>query len=435
VAGALSSILLGAPAPHPSLLLVSIDGLHPRYLLEADRLGLKIPNLRALLKQGAHARSVRGVMPTVTYPSHTTLVTGVSPARHAIPANVVFDPERRNLDGWYWYSEDIHAPTLWEAAANAGYKIGSVNWPVTVGAPSIQYNIPEFWRAKTAEDQKLMRVVSSPGLMAALEPAAGLYSVLADAEADRARTRYALALITQKHVGFVAIHLAAVDHEQHESTPFTAPVFAALEANDEMLGQLIAAMRRLDPRAVVAVVADHGLARVHRQLNLNVAFAQAGLLTVTGARVTAWQAAPWPNGGSAPVIVRHPAARERTHQLLLRLAANPENGIARVLDRPAIAALGGTPLADFWVDMQPGYAVGSAVTGPLVESTGPRGVHGYAPDRDEMRCSFVIAGPGIQPGLDLGDIDLRHIAPTLSGVLGIPFPGAELPALPLSSAR
>ena len=64
-----------------ALLLISIDGLRPDYVLEADKHGLKIPNLRALVREGASATSVRGVLPTATYPSHTTIITGVAPAQ------------------------------------------------------------------------------------------------------------------------------------------------------------------------------------------------------------------------------------------------------------------------------------------------------------------------------------------------------------------
>ena len=63
----------------PAVLLISIDGMHPDNVLEADRHGLKVPTLRRLLREGAHATAVRGVLPTVTYPSHTTMLTGQTP--------------------------------------------------------------------------------------------------------------------------------------------------------------------------------------------------------------------------------------------------------------------------------------------------------------------------------------------------------------------
>src|SRR5882672_5830232 len=142
-----------APAP-PPLVVISIDGLHPSYVLEADRFGLRVPSLRRLLREAAPASAVTGVMPTVTYPSHTTLVTGVSPARHAIATNNPFDPLGRNEGGWYWYAEDIQVETLWDVATRAGLVTSAVDWPVTVGA-RLTWNIPQIWRASTPDDGKL----------------------------------------------------------------------------------------------------------------------------------------------------------------------------------------------------------------------------------------------------------------------------------------
>src|SRR5713226_10343079 len=63
----------------PILVMISIDGLRPDYITAADAHGAKVPNLRRFLKEGTYAEGVVGVVPTVTYPSHTTLVTGVWP--------------------------------------------------------------------------------------------------------------------------------------------------------------------------------------------------------------------------------------------------------------------------------------------------------------------------------------------------------------------
>src|SRR5579884_3043195 len=74
------------PAPgqtRPAVLLISIDSLMPDYVLQADRYGLHIPNLRRVAEEGTYAAGVKGVVPTVTYPSHTTILSGVSPAKHA----------------------------------------------------------------------------------------------------------------------------------------------------------------------------------------------------------------------------------------------------------------------------------------------------------------------------------------------------------------
>ena len=120
------------------------------------------------------ATGVVGVLPTVTFPSHTTLVTGASPAEHGMLANTPFDPLNANRDGWYWYAEDVRVPTLWSAAAARELTTASVNWSVTVANRDIDYLIPEFWRAVNDEDVKLLRALSRPeGLLERLEAKLG----------------------------------------------------------------------------------------------------------------------------------------------------------------------------------------------------------------------------------------------------------------------
>lgn len=83
------------------VILISIDGLMPSACTD-PALAPYTPNLRALARDGVWADGVVGVLPTVTYPSHTTLITGVEPARHGIYDNQIFDPEGRSNGEWSW---------------------------------------------------------------------------------------------------------------------------------------------------------------------------------------------------------------------------------------------------------------------------------------------------------------------------------------------
>src|SRR5471030_164292 len=87
------------PALAAPLLMISIDGLRARDVLDAPARGLKLPNLRAMMTDGTYAEGVRDMLPSVTYPNHTTLITGVAPAIHGIAANLAFDPEQKNSEG------------------------------------------------------------------------------------------------------------------------------------------------------------------------------------------------------------------------------------------------------------------------------------------------------------------------------------------------
>src|ERR1700754_2858142 len=194
----------------PMVVLLSIDGLKPDYVIEADKHGLKIPFLRKLLAAGAHASGVQGVLPTVTYPSHTTMLTGVAPARHGIFYNTTFDPLHKNYDGWYWYAEDIRVPTLWDAATKAGLVTASIDWPVNVSAP-VTYNIAQVWRASTPDDRKLIRALSTPGLVAEIERAIGPFAEGNDytTEGDRRRAAFIAWLLEHKKPQFLTWYVGA----------------------------------------------------------------------------------------------------------------------------------------------------------------------------------------------------------------------------------
>jgi predicted AlkP superfamily pyrophosphatase or phosphodiesterase len=403
--------LLALPLSAQTLVVISIDGMRPDYVLKADEHGLKIPHLRRIMNAGAYATGVRGVLPTVTYPSHTTILTGVYPAKHHIYSNVVFDPLNLNMAGWMWYSEDIAVPTLWDAASKAGMVTGSVSWPVSVGAKGVRYNIPEYWRASKfpGEDLKLMRVVSTPGLMAEIEKDAGPYVTdLDDAKnGDRQRTRYAAWIIRNKHAQLTTVHLASLDHLEHGFGPFSPEANATLEEIDAEVGELEAAA----PGATICVLSDHGFTRTDHSFNIMGAMKEAGLLGIANPDIEA---------GSAAIIVKDPKDNAKVEAFLRHLAADPKNGIAQILDAKQIAKFGGRPDAAFWIDMQSNFSV---VANDHPAKVG--GTHGYAPSNDQLLASFFIAGPKIKPQ-NLGEIDMRSIAATLAKVLGVPFTTADL---------
>ena len=414
------------PVQSPLLLMVSIDGLRPDHVTAADRRGSKIPNLRRFLSEGAFADGVEGVIPTVTYPSHTTLITGVWPARHGILANTVFDPLRENQGGWYWYAEDIRVPTLWEAASRAGLSTASVQWPVSVGA-RVTWNIPEFWRAGTPDDAKLLRAVSTPGLIAELEPEIGPYPRALTVESDEQRARYAVRILEKKRPNLLTLHLISLDHTEHTTGPFSAESLAALERLDAVVGTLRAAADTAAPgRAYVAIVSDHGFGATTMQLNLNAELRRVGLITVGAqSKVTDWKAMAWTAGGCIAVMLKDDAdsaTRGEVRAILDRLAADPAHGIDRVLDGSTARNRGGFPGATFVVGLRTDWSAGSSVNGTLVSKAAVAGNHGQFPDLPDLRASFFLIGPNVPAGRSLGLIDMRDIATTLARRLNLSLP-------------
>ncbi|WP_303783187.1 alkaline phosphatase family protein [Sandarakinorhabdus limnophila] len=426
---ALTVVLFALPAAAaPPVLMIAIDGLRPQEWQRRDN-GLDLPNLRGLAAGGTSA-AVTGVLPTVTYPSHTTLITGTAPRQHGIGNNLTFDPLRGNADGWYWYASDIKAETLWQAAAHAGRTVVNVHWPVSVGVPGLTANLPQIWRTGMADDDKLMAALSTPGLPLA---EAGPYPTGKDESiaGDQGRTAQAIALLRRVKPDFATVYLTGFDHEQHEAGPDSPAARAVLVRIDAAVGQLVAAARAINPQTTVVVVSDHGFAPTARTTNLFVPFINAGLIRLNGSAIASWDAIPWMAGGSAAVRLARPddaALKAKVAAVLAEVAADPAAGIDRVMDAAAIAAAGGSADAAFWVNCQPGWLMGGKLDGIQGEATTTKGMHGYFPDVPEMRASLIANGPGISAGRDLGVIDMRAIAPAVAARLGVTLKDAEKPA-------
>ena len=432
----LLAMVAGNSAFAASVLMISVDGLKPEYVLEAEAHGLKIPFLRGLVRDGAYARGVNGVWPTVTYPSHTTLLTGLSPAEHGIYNNLEFDPKNTFANAWYWYAQQIRAPTLWQAAHEAGLSTASIGWPVSVGATAVDILIPEYWRVARLtdvdpSDALLLAAVSRPeGVLQKMQLRLGPYMRGNDPSppGDEIKTRYALDILKNQKPKFMTLHLSSLDEQQHGHGPFSAEAIADLEVIDGQLAQLFAASRANDPNAAAVVVSDHGFVHITHKVNLMQPFIRAGLVENGGA----WKAQPWSGAGMAAVMLHDPADSQvqgQVRDLLQSMKADPNNGIAAVLERDAIKQRGAFPEASFLVIMKLGYYALCDATSPLLaEVQGPLGSHGFSPEYPEMRAAFFIAGPGIAAHRDLGVIDMRRIAPTVAQVLGVHLPaGGQAP--------
>ncbi|HXH07760.1 MAG TPA: ectonucleotide pyrophosphatase/phosphodiesterase [Vicinamibacterales bacterium] len=416
-------------ADSPRLVMISIDGLRP---VEYTTPGpARIPVLRRLARDGVWADGVEGVLPTVTYPSHTTLVTGVPPAAHGITHNRIVDPEGRADGAWYWYARDIKVPTLASAARARGLSTAIVQWPVSVGL-EVDDRVPEFWRSDHPESLSLLKALSRPeDLLDDAERARG--APLPWPLTDRARTDIAKHIVRRSRPVVMLVHLVELDSAQHRRGPGSREAAEALERIDGYVGEILDELRlaNLLEGTHVAVVSDHGFLPIERVLQPNAIFRREGLLQVDArGRVVSWEAYFHSDGGSGFVFVRRPDDRAlvaRVRDLLERLRADPQAGVRTLWDRPALARLGAEPEAQFALDVRDGFYTGGGHDTPLAGTTS-RGGHGFGPDRPEMRAAFILAGPGVSRRGSLGVVRMTQIAPTLADLLGVALsPQADQP--------
>jgi predicted AlkP superfamily pyrophosphatase or phosphodiesterase len=353
---------------------------------------------------------------------------------------MAFDPLEKNHEALKYYAEDITAPTLWDLAEQAGDRVASVNWPVTVGAHA-QFLIPDVWPSEvTAEDVKLERALSTPGVFERIEKRfPGFIAQVGTARKDAPATDAAITAILEERPALLLLHIWELDDHQHEEGVWSAPAIAAIEHADAQLARLINACKEAGiwNETALVLLSDHGFANYSKRVRPGVRFPGAGLVTLSGASVTDWRAAFLGTGGQGYVYLKDPAdqsARDTALALFRELAAHPaETGIAKVRLPDEIRALGGDPKAAFAVEAADGWALARGYRGELTETLPtPHGHHGYDPGRPDMSASMIFYGPPIAHG-ELIDARLLDVAPTVAGFLALPLSASGRPlAVPLT---
>ncbi|HEX8143739.1 MAG TPA: ectonucleotide pyrophosphatase/phosphodiesterase [Pyrinomonadaceae bacterium] len=428
-------------------LVISIDGLDARYLQRCDEYGLRIPTLRRLMTQGASSLEVVAVYPSVTYPVHTTIVTGALPARHGIVGNELFIPPGAPQCGeWHWFARDIKAETLWDAARRSGLSTGIVSWPVAGGAGD--YNVPEIKKLDGSLRDTLALMIANERPRGIIEAAASrdphLYSSANADEHDEMRARFSGYIIEEKRPHLMLVHLFDLDHFQHDYGPFTAEALAMLEKLDGYAARIMAAAERAGTLSETAIfiVSDHGFKPISKLIHPGVLLGRAGLLTVsdvvgpqghTRPCVTDWRALPSVTGGSCAIILRDAADREAFEKARNAFDGFQHNGAEgapfSVIDGTEVRAMGADTRAAFALEAKDGYAFGQNYSGEPVTPSIQRGQHGYLPSR--YYTSFIASGAGIKRRGDLGPVRIIDIGPTIARTLGLTLGDADGQALQL----
>src|ERR1700749_2500598 len=183
------------------VVLITIDGSRPDFYLDSS---WHADNIRAVMADGAYAKGVNSVFPSMTYPSHTTIVTGVQPAKHGIYYNT--GPGEKV----YWNDSSIKVPTLWGAATAKGMTVASLFWPVSADAP-VAYDIPDIGSL----GEKVREQYSKPaGFVDTLK--ATVFSGAEKIEYGKNINvaRIAAYVIQQAQPTLMTIHFFAVDHAE-----------------------------------------------------------------------------------------------------------------------------------------------------------------------------------------------------------------------------
>jgi predicted AlkP superfamily pyrophosphatase or phosphodiesterase len=420
------------PRRDAHVIMISIDGLIPEYYTQPSRLGLRVPNLTRMKLDGAYAEGVEGVFPSVTYPSHTTLITGVRPATHGIVNNRIFEaPTAPQTGEWYWFSDALKSETLWSMAKKAGLVTANVGWPVTAGA-DIDYSVPEIKDPSEtpagARSRKRTLQYATPGLLEKVFAGGGG----SDNSTDGRRAAISEYIITNYKPNLMLIHFIELDGAHHDNGPRSATAFPVAERIDGYVGRVIEAVRNagIFDQTTFFLVSDHGFAEVTKKFDPGVVLVKEKLITLDpNGKPTDWKAAVWSASGSCAIVLKDPNDKEtaaKVTAIFTKIAAAEKSPINRILNQADLKKLGAIPNALLMIDAAPGYAFDDKLTGPEThDSKDYRGTHGQLPSRADMRSALILYGASARVGARMSIARMVDIAPTAAAVLGLTFSEAE----------
>jgi predicted AlkP superfamily pyrophosphatase or phosphodiesterase len=415
------------------LIVLSVDGLHPSLYRCARELGVKVPNIEELARRGASAESTETIYPSSTYPAHTTLVTGVAPRVHGIYSHLAsLDPTERARP-WHWFAAAINVPTLWNLGRAHGLTTAAISWPVSAGAP-IDFNIPEIWDPAVPDPHQDFLTVARHSTPRLFEEVAAALKPGAHPDPDHLRGEAGLYLWRKHNPDLMLIHFVGYDAQAHRHGPRSHQALHALEHTDQEIGRICDAVAG-EKHTTLVVVSDHGFLPVHREVAPLTILKEEGLFDTRGKKHPELKrlGAVHAGGSFAVFWLEEPEAADR-HALDRALHRLMETGaIAEVVDRAKLEQLGSDPDAEWILDAADGFCFSSRFDGPAVgEESQDRGTHGQLPTRAGMEASFIVTGPEVAPGRNLGRVRLAEIAPTLAHLLGLDLrelAGAEEPLI------
>lgn len=414
------------------VVVISLDGFSAETL---DNPLVPAPTLRRLAREGARAKAMIPVNPTVTWPNHTTFVTGVTPARHSVLFNgraEIAGGSPVRVEPWLDKDVLVAVPTVYDLAYRAGLTTAEVDWVAILNAKTINWSFAERPRPEGAVEQEMIRA----GLVS--EEDIREFARRPITWRDEIWLKAGIHILTKHRPNLMLFHLLNTDSVQHRYGPRTLAADTALTHADSRVNEILRALERskLLQRTTVIVVSDHGFMAVKRSIQPNVLLREKGLIRETNGQVTA-DAFVVPEGGTAMVYATSQESRGELRNRLRDLFTGVE-GIARILT-PEEFAQHGYPsiednprMADLVLAAQPGYSFTGAHLGSLhvdVPGGATTGSHGYLNTETEMRAIFVAWGEGIRRGVELGEIRSLDVAPTIAALLGLKLEGADGSAL------
>jgi predicted AlkP superfamily pyrophosphatase or phosphodiesterase len=402
--------------PRRKVVVISLDAFAAESLHDTH---LPAPTLQRMMREGAYATAMRPINPTVTWPNHTSMVTGVNASKHHVIANGLIVNQRTDtppkIEAHTPKERLVAVPTVYDAAHKTGLTTAEVDWVAIEKADGITWRFTEYSEANGPIEHDL----TEQGVLLADDPAH--FNKPSQAWRDRVYTLAAADIIKKHHPDLMLLHLLALDGIEHQTGFGNDSGRDAIAFLDDRVKEIVDAVREAGDLAntTFLVVSDHGQQSLHKQIHCEVMLKQAGFSLPTSCI---------PEGGFALVYQKGATAESRA---TVKAVFAGKQGVRAVL-LPAEAAKDGWPTPeqtdqgpDLLVYAENGYAFSGGKTEEAVTETKEIGAHGYPNTEPLMKAIFIASGAGIAKRGEIAEFDNVDVAATIARLLNVSLPGSD----------
>ena len=388
-----------------------------------------LPHFSSILKESSYSKEVETIYPSLTYPAHTSIVTGMNPKNHGVINNIKVQPNRCNSSDWFWEKKEVKVESLFDIAKRNGLTCSSILWPVSCKA-NIKYNMPEVFANRKWQNQIITSALN--GSISYQFNLNNKFSHLRNGinqpELDNYTINCFLHTLREYDADVMFLHLTDVDTTRHKFGYDSEEAKYALRRHDSRLGEIISRLKLLDifDDTTLILLGDHSMINTHSVIKLNNLFLDKAWLTLTkdNKNIDSWEVYLNTCDGAAYIYFKDKHNKTLLNKVIATLnkfSNENDNCIKEILTSEEAEKLGADPNCTLMLEAKKGYYFINDFTAPTIENTDgkyDKATHGYNPSQYDNGTFFMIKDKSVKKNFNIGPMRIIDEAPTISKIMG-----------------